>query len=254
MDETTPQSASSGLHDVHEMVRVSAGPFIMGTADHDSRGRDDERSQHTVLLSAFSISKYPVTKVEYQAFIAETGYVYPAFWDDHLYPEEMRDHPVVGVTWDDAVTYCKWLGEKTGKTLSLPTEAQWEKAARGTYGHTYPWGDEWETSHLNNRDGGLSSTSEVGKFSPSGDSSYGVADMAGNVLEWCRDWYREDEYAQRGDDPVLDPEGPETGEYRVLRGGAFNDGRRYVRCAVRHWHFSEIQRYDVGFRVAQLPE
>ena len=148
--------------------------------------------------------------------------------------------------------YCKWLSEKKGKAYGLPTEAQWEKAARGDDGRIYPWGNEWDASRLNSREGGPGDTSPVDHYSPRGDSPYGCADMAGNVWEWCADWHGKKEYARRAGSSVEDPAGPESGLLRVLRGGAFNYFD-LVRCAARYGRNPYARGDGVGFRVFLLP-
>ncbi len=231
-------------------VPIPAGPFLMGSDDGDK----NERPQHTVELSAYWIGKYPVTNVEYQAFVRDARRKPPYYWDGDAYPEGKGDHPVVHVSWEDATAYCKWLGEKTGKEYRLPTEAQWEKAARGDDGRVYPWGDEWDARRLNSDEGGRGDTSPVGEYSPKGDSPYGCADMAGNVREWCADWFDTEEYVRRAGSSVEDPAGPESGTYRVLRGGAFLDYGVGVRCSARiFFNLPYVRDSGVGFRVVFRP-
>jgi formylglycine-generating enzyme required for sulfatase activity len=158
-------------------VVVPAGPFLMGSSDN-------EKPQHTVELATYRIARYPVTNAEYQAFVQDSGHGPPQHWYGEDYPEGEGNHPVVNVYWLDALAYCEWLSEKTGKPYRLPTEAEWEKAARGTDGRIYPWGNEWDETKLNSRDSGPGDTTPVGQYSPGGDSPYGAADMAGNVLCW----------------------------------------------------------------------
>ncbi|MCX6030917.1 MAG: SUMF1/EgtB/PvdO family nonheme iron enzyme [Chloroflexi bacterium] len=129
--------------------------------------------------------RYPVTNSQYQLFLAATGHRPPLFWKDGQYPAAAADHPVVGVSFHDAVAFCRWAREIMGLPLRLPTEVEWEKAARGTDGRLYPWGDAWNPALCNNREGKAKGTTPVTQFSPAGDSVYGVADLAGNVQEWC---------------------------------------------------------------------
>ena len=177
-----------------------------------------------------------MTNAEYQAFVREAGHKPPQHWDGDKYPEDKGDHPVVNVSWDEAAAYCKWLSDKTGKSYRLPTEAEWEKAARGTDGRIYPWGNDWDPAKLNSAEGGARDTTPVGQYSPAGDSPYGCADVAGNVWEWCADWFDEKDYQRRAASrtTVKDPTGPEKGARRVLRGGSFDLDRRFVRAAVRY--------------------
>ena len=233
---------------------IPAGPFLMGSDDEDK----DERPQHTVELSAYWIGKYPVTNVEYQAFIRDAGHRPPYHWGGDTCPEDKSDHPVVNVTWKDAAAYCEWLSKETGKDYRLPTEAQWEKAARGEDGRKYPWGNEWDASRLNSYEGGRFDTSPVGLFSPKGDSPYDVADMLGNVAELCGDSYKKAEYKRRAIGGVVDPEGPRKGRTCVLRGGGYQTRSLRIRCSERspiYWFdiywFDSF--YEVGFRVVFRP-
>jgi formylglycine-generating enzyme required for sulfatase activity len=244
-----------------QMARVPAGPFLMGSTDEqvqqaikdglDKQFADWERPQHTVELSEYSIGKYPVTNAEYQAFVREAGYQPPRHWDGDKYPEGKGDHPVVNVSWNNAVAYCQWLSEKTGKPYRLPTEAEWEKAARGTDGRIYPWGNDWDPAKLNSAEGGARDTTPVGQYSPMGDSPYGCADMAGNVWEWCADWFDEKEYQRRAASrtTVKDPTGPEKGDLRVLRGGSWGALRDGARAASRSGSYPNGAWDNPGFRV-----
>ncbi|MEZ0396285.1 MAG: SUMF1/EgtB/PvdO family nonheme iron enzyme [Anaerolineales bacterium] len=251
-----------------QMVRIPAGKFLMGTtpeqaaqvlAEAPEGSKKDwqewltwEQPQHEVELSEYFIGKYPVTNREYQFFVKETGYRPPEGWDDGQYPPEKGDHPVVNVSWNDAQEYCRWLREKTGKPYRLPTEAEWEKAARGTDGRIYPWGDDFDPQKCNMAETGLGGTSPVGQFSPQGDSPYGCADMAGNVWEWCLDGFDEQAYKKRAGG-VKDPLGPEEAGARVLRGGSFLNDRQIVRCAARGRNLPYNFGGDGGFRVVVFP-
>ena len=231
-----------------ELVPIPAGPFLMGS----TAGKDNERPQHTVALSAYWIGKYPVTNAQYQVFVRNARALPPSHWDGTTYPEGQGDHPVVFVSWEQATAYCQWLSQETGKAYGLPTEAQWEKAARGDDGRTYPWGDAWDAARLNSFEAGRGGTSPVGQFSPEGDSPYGCADMAGNVWEWCADWFDEAEYARRANRVVRDPGGPSEGMYRVVRGGSFINEFyewNFVRCAARYWGYAPDRFGVFGFRV-----
>jgi len=242
-----------------QMVRVPAGLFSMGSTDEqaqqaikdglDQERADWERPQHTVELSEYLIGKYAVTNAEYQAFVREAGHTSPPYWDGDKYPEGKGDHPVVTVSWNDAAAYCTWLSEKTGKSYRLPTEAEWEKAARGTDGRIYPWGDNWDPEKLISAEGVPQDTTPVGQYSPAGDSPYGCADMAGNVWEWCADWFDEKEYQRRAKTTVKDPQGPEKGATRVLRGGSWRDHRVDARAASRRWGYPGGGWSRAGFRV-----
>jgi formylglycine-generating enzyme required for sulfatase activity len=221
-----------------EMVEVPAGPFLMGSSN-DNLAYDDEKPQHTVWLPAFKIGRYPVTNAEYAAFVEATD----RDWRSKPNPE---NHPVVYVSWYDTQAYAAWLRELTGHPYRLPTEAEWEKAARGTDGRRWPWGDEWVSNRCNNYDGGPRTTTPVGHFSPSGDSPYGCADMAGNVWEWCATKWRES-YEEAADES-LEGDAP-----RVVRGGAFPFNPGDVRCASRSGYDPYYWDRSSGFRLVVAP-
>ena len=213
-----------------EMVYVAAGLFLMGDEDQSDNPR------RTVTLRAFWIYKTPVTVAEYRKFCQATGRELPEApnwaWKD--------DHPIVNVTWDDARAYCDWAG------ALLPTEAQWEKAARGTDGRQYPWGNEWDPGGLWCSVGqSRISTAPVGS-SPAGASPYGCLDMAGNVWQWCADWYDAD-YLKSA--PATNPTGHPSGTRRVLRGGSWDVSLEpYFRSALRFNSAPSSRGGNVGFR------
>lgn len=239
---------------------VPAGQFTMG-----SRSSDVERPIHKVWLDAYEIARYPVTVAQFGAFVAATGYDCDpqALFNG----DARRDHPVTWVSWIDANAFCHWLSQSVGQTFCLPTEAQWEKAARGTDARTYPWGnarpDDTRCSHRIITAPGLygkideGGTTPVGFYSPRGDSPYGVADMAGNVLEWCADWFDRGYYAKS---PARNPTGPGAGTYRVMRGGRdwlYGSSSGSEGHSLRSAHrdpFSPARRYGrLGFRLVRLP-
>jgi len=243
-----------------ELVRVRAGEFLMGSDPaKDRHAKDDEQPQHRVYVSEFYIGKHPVTNAQYAVFAKATKRKAPQHWKGGKIPSGKENHPVVWVSWDDAVAFCQWLSQETGKQFRLPTEAEWEKAARGTDGRIYPWGNEWDESRANVGKFGRGlvslvseaaiATTPVGQYSPRGDSPYGAADMAGNVEEWCSDWYDEQEYQRRAKSTVKDPPGPKKGANRVLRGGSWNFNRGDARCAARYrlGQFHSIGNF--GFRL-----
>jgi formylglycine-generating enzyme required for sulfatase activity len=223
--------------------RVPAGNFLMGSDKAKApNARDDEMPQHTVFLSEYYIGKHEVTNAQWAAFAEATG---RAFYK----PSGKADHPVVGVSWEETDAFCKWASQQTGQTVQLPTEAQWEKAARGADGRIYPWGDVFDHSKANTADGGKGNTTPVGSFSPQGDSPYGITNMAGNVWEWCADWYDKEAYQGRDTNLVRDPIGPTSGTLRVLRGGSFINFTDGARCAYRGWNLPVNRYYYFGFRV-----
>ena len=235
------------------LVRVPAGEFVMGSDPaRDPLALKHELPRHRVYVSEFYLGKYPVTNAQYQAFLTAARYQSSAGGQWRM-PPGKENHPAVNVTWDDAVAFCKWLSGVTGHTFRLPTEAEWEKAARGPAtgsgdDRLYPWGDEWDATKLNG-DSGQGDTTPVGQYSPGGDSPYGLADMSGNVWEWCHDWFWHKEYERRSRAVARDPQGPASGEGCVVRGGAFDSSPRQTRCAHRNWHYPYTARKDVGFRI-----
>jgi formylglycine-generating enzyme required for sulfatase activity len=177
----------------------------------------------------------------------------PFFWDN---PQWNADNlPVVGVTWYEAEAYCKWLTTLTGQPFRLPTEAEWEKAARGPHSSVWPWGNTWDAERCNSEESKLGATTPVGMY-PHGAAVWPdgpVEDLIGNVWEWCADWWQADLYAQRAGTEVRDPKGPEQGTARVVRGGSFFDLRGFCRAACRHWIAPGNFNDNIGFRVARSP-
>ncbi len=228
-----------------QTVLIPEGKFIMG-----SNEKDDEKPPHEVYLPAYRIGKYPVTNLEYQAFIKDTGHRPPPHWEGDKFPEGKGDHPVVNVSWYDAVAYCRWLSKKTGRNYRLPTEAEWEKAASWDQEEKkkrrYPWGYEFDPHKCNTVESGIVDTTPVDNYSSKGGNSpYGVADMAGNVWEWCQSLYKPYPYDPDDGREDLEAEGP-----RVCRGGSWNHGREDARCSYRNRLFPGLRLDYVGFRVA----
>ena len=238
-------------------VWIPPGEFSMGSEDDSwpwlPSWPDKEREEkpapvHPVYVDGFYLDRYPVTNAQYGEFVAATGHRAPEcgdwggarwnMWEDGRPPWGYGRHPVVGVSWDDAVAYCAWAGRR------LPTEAEWEKAARGGLeGRQYPWGDEIDPARASYaRNVGV--TSPVGVYAPNG---YGLYDMAGNVWEWCSDWYAEDYYAHS---PPGNPTGPASGEFRLLRGGSWIHTPGQMRCAYRDRHPPTDRGYVIGIRGA----
>lgn len=227
------------------LVRVQAGKFLMGSAKRqDPQAYNDEMPQHLVHLDEYWIGKYPVTNGQYQACVLDIGCRKPDHWQGGQIPPGKKQHPVVNVFWDDAVAFCRWVGQVAGMSVRLPTEAEWEKAARGTDGRWYPWGNEPPDATRCNFGRNMANTTPTGKYSPRGDSPCGCADMAGNVWEWVVDWYAPYRAGRQ-----VNPTGPASGAGRVLRGGAFNYPTRGVRCAYRDWYNPRYRSYFIGFRV-----
>ena len=215
---------------------VPEGPFVMGGREQESP--NNERPVHTVYLSGFFVAPFPVTNQDYGEFVQVTGYNIPIHWREGSFPTGTGDHPVTNVSWQDAQAYAEWCGAR------LPTEAEWEKAARGTDQRAYPWGDRFVEGERCNSNEIVGTTTPVDEF-PDGRSPYGVWDMAGNVLEWCSDYYDEEYYRHS---PQANPKGPAGGQERTVRGGTFADARSALRTTHRAGHAEDHARDDVGFR------
>lgn len=253
---------------VRRMVRIPAGEFLMGSDDGD----DNERPLHPVYLDDFFIAPYAVTNAEYYRFVRDTGYrpidvhtlpsvvapdLHESFaqlasryvWQGGRPPAGMEDHPVTLVQHRDAVEYCRWLAAVADKPFRLPTEAEWEKAARGGLENKpYPWGDGIDPSRANylpdltlkSRRG----TQPVGSFAPNG---YRLFDMAGNVWQWVSDWYEPAYYCFS---EYRNPAGPTSGRLRTVRGGSWvNDDVAFLRSPHRHAVPPDTYSYSIGFRV-----
>ena len=228
-----------------DLVRVAEGPFLMGSvAARDQHAQDDELPPHRVYTPEFYIGQYPVTNLQYQAFISASQHEAPQYWDAGEVPGATENHPVVWISWEDALAFCAWLSDRTGQVFRLPTEAEWEKAARGPDGFIYPWGDELPDESRCNFGGKIGETTPIGLYSPQGDSPYGCADMLGNAWEWCQSLYRP--YPYRADDGREDTQAEGI---RVLRGGAFYFIQRNVRCAYRNRILPHDAYRSFGFRV-----
>ena len=209
-------------------------------------GDADERPVRRVYLDAYFMDKNQLTVGEYAKFVTSTSHEVPPEWNIMSRPMHQK-RPVVNVDWEDAAAYCKWAGKRQ------PTEAEWEKAARGTDGRTYPWGDEPPTKFHGNMKQELWNNhmglTPVGMFGD-GRSPYGINDMAGNVWEWVSDWY-DDEYYSAA--PLRNPTGPATGISKVVRGGSWGSGPEGLRSAERETHVPSFQGYGTGFRCAKTP-
>ncbi|HEY4000192.1 MAG TPA: SUMF1/EgtB/PvdO family nonheme iron enzyme, partial [Candidatus Xenobia bacterium] len=235
-----------------EMIVIAAGEFLMGSSDaqveealglakerHSGAIKAwflDEAPMHVVHLDSYAIDKYPVTNAQFATFVKATRYEAQGDWRSQ-FTEGKESHPVVYVTWYDACEYAKWAGKR------LPTEAEWEKAARGTDGRKYPWGNKWDASRLNCHESGYRTTVPVGTF-PEGASPYGVMDMLGNVWEWTQDNYN----PYPDSDFWTDKFGR---QYKVFRGGSWNNYHFNNRCANRHREISHCSRSSHGFRCAR---
>jgi formylglycine-generating enzyme required for sulfatase activity len=222
-----------------EWIKIPAGEFWMG----------EGREIHHVFVPEFQIARVPITNAQYHLFVQAAHAKPPEHWMDGSPPRGKASHPVANVSWHDAIAYCKWLSQVTGKAIRLPTEAEWEKAARGDKDQRgYPWGNDFDSSKCNSEELGLGDTSPVGVF-PTGVSPYGCLDMAGNVREWCQSSHKP--YPYETDDGRESREGNQT---RVVRGGSFGSSRGGARCAGRGVDLRPVYRgYGIGFRVVVSP-
>ena len=225
-----------------EWVDVPSGEFLMGSGEDDRMAFDDEKPQRRVYVDAYRIGKYPVTNVQYRAFVVAAGHSMPGHWEGDEIPAGKENHPVVEVNWEEAVAYCGWASGVTGEQIRLPSEAEWEKAARGTDGRRYPWGKEWQEGRCNLKEAGVLDTTPVGRYR-GGVCPYGAHDMAGNVREWTDSWYQ----AYPGSTRKAEAYGRKN---RVLRGGSWNYFERNVRAAYRDRIDPSIRDSNVGFRCA----
>jgi len=265
-----------------KLVLIPAGKFLMGSPAGEKGRTDDEGPQREVTISKpFYMGLYHVTKGQFAQFVADSGYKTEAErdgkawgWDGSKFAEipgyswrktgfeQADDHPVVNVSWNDAIAFCEWASKKTGKKVSLPTEAQWEYACRAGTKTAYPWGDDpddgkgWANAADQTAkktfgatwtyfswDDGYAFTSPAGKFKA---NAFGLYDMIGNAWEWCADWYDKGYYANAN---KTDPTGPASGTHRVLRGGAWGGGPRLCRSAYRGWDSPARRSGGIGFRV-----
>jgi formylglycine-generating enzyme required for sulfatase activity len=229
--------------DLTSMVLIPAGDFLMGSGPRD--GNPDETPQRKVSLNAFHIDKYATTVGRFAKYLEATGADPPEYWNMINVAAE-GDYPVVGVDWDQAQAYCKWAGKR------LPTEAEWEKAARGTDGRKHPWGNDAPTPQFANVGRGgtfgyTKSLEKVGTYE-AGKSPFGIYEMIGNVWQWTADWYDRSYYQNA---PEKNPKGPEKGEFKVIRGGSWAKVPLVFRVAARHRAAPTSQTTNIGFRCAK---
>ncbi len=225
------------------MIEIPAGEFWMGL--DGTQALEDERPRHRVSLDAYSIDQYEVTTAQYAQFLAAESRPSPWLWET-VNLGEHADRPVIGVDWEDASAYCRWAGKR------LPTEAEWEKAARGTDERLYPWGNQTPTKDLANFALGARFSYNqvlmpVSKYEK-GKSPYGVVQMAGNVWEWVSDWYGANYYERAR---ARNPQGPEQGQFKVVRGGSWSDLPKYLLTYGRFKLPSTTKNSYTGFRCAK---
>jgi sulfatase modifying factor 1 len=222
------------------MERIPEGWFAMGC----KIGRDDEKPVHRVWVDAFEMAAYQATNAEYARFLAATGGAPPPFWNDANFNDPQM--PVVAVSWYEASSYCQWLSGMTGKRYRLPSEAEWERAARGDHeGLLYPWGDAPPETVPDYVKRWKLGPEPVGLYPP---YSYGLYNMGDNVHEWCSDWYDGSYYARS---PARNPQGPKSGTRKASRGGSWRHHIKVTRTAARSSIPPEFQYADYGFRIAR---
>jgi formylglycine-generating enzyme len=221
------------------IVRIEGGTYTMGS--NSSEAGNEEKPAHSVTVKSFGMSKYEITVAQYRAFCNTSGLTMPdaPFWG-------WKDkHPMAMVSFDDAIAYCNWLSEETGKTYRLPTEAEWEYAACGggrSHGYNYAGSDSLDEVGWNSNNAG-GQTQVAGSKNP---NELGLYDMSGNVWEWCSDWYDESYYSKS---PSTNPKGPSSRTYRVLRGGSWDDDVDYCRITCRNHDAPGNRNFNYGFRV-----
>jgi len=233
-----------------KLMRVPAGKFLMGSTKENTLADDRERLQHTVDIPYdYWMARFPTTNEGYSKYVVAKGLIHPVI--DWM---QKKDHPVVKISWNDAVAYCQWLNGllkdelPSGLVFHLPTEAEWEKAARGINGYEWPWGNEFDENKCNSSEGGKGKTTSVGSYSPQGDSPYGCADLAGNVWEWTHSLYKSYPYQAKDG-----REDERSSDYRVLRGGSFRSYHGDARCATRLRYLPNFINWNFGFRVCVFP-
>jgi len=256
-------------------VSIPTGPFLMGTPERElsalakayggtRESYREESPQHTIVLPAFAIARTPVTNGLYGEFVTAAGARAPIIWHGAQPPESLRAHPVTDVSWEEARAFCEWLTSEIvncklnitqypasqmaiytlQSTIRLPTEAEWERAARGTDGRVFPWGADWNDARANTRESGLGSTTPVGAY-PSGASPAGLLDMAGNVWEWTTSLDAPYPYT-----PGDGREDPQAQGRRILRGGCYANPYGFARCACRFRLLPSVRNSFLGFRLA----
>lgn len=229
-----------------EWVEIPAGNFLMGS----KQGEADEQPEHPVYLDRYELSKYEVTFDQYELFCQDTGRMSPAdiVTDGRKYTWGRGRRPVINVSWEEARAFCRWLSRKTGENIDLPTEAQWERAAKGLEQRQYPWGNDSPGCNRGNyEDCSPATTVDVGLFAD-GRTPDGIFDMAGNVWEWCKDCYLSTYYSIS---PDRNPQGPENTPTRVLRGGSYSSDSWDIRTTKRYRRAPETIEWYIGFRICR---
>jgi formylglycine-generating enzyme required for sulfatase activity len=253
----------SELPQLPTFIKIPAGSFPMGTPERElsalakayggtRESYREESPQHEVELASFAIARTPVTNAQYAAFVAATGARPPLTWRGAQPPDGLLVHPVVDVSWEETLEFCAWLTAMIAEStiynlpsvIRLPTEAEWERAARGVDGRVFPWGDVWDAARANARDGGAGGTTAVGAY-PQGASPAGCLDMAGNVWEWTASLDALYPYI-----PGDGREEPRAPGRRILRGGCYANPPGFARCACRFRLPPNLRNEFLGFRLA----
>jgi formylglycine-generating enzyme required for sulfatase activity len=229
---------------VPDIVVIPEGSFLMGSES----GHENEMPRHRVWVDSFGLGRFPVTNREYRIFVEATQTPPPPFWSEAMFAD--LEQPVVGVNWDEGIAYCKWLSQRTSQEFRLPSEAEWERAARGKLsGALYPWGDEppWERPYL----GYDSETGGPQRIGANEANDFGLYDMSEGVHEWCSDYYDANYYCYT---PDRNPPGPAFGKRRASRGGSWRHQIKFSRCAARSSLPQSFKYADYGFRLAMTLE
>jgi sulfatase modifying factor 1 len=239
MSRAIPSASAQFTAIEPELVRIPEGWFWMGS----ETGQDNERPVHRVWVDSFYLAGCQVTNRDYARFLEATNKQPPPFWADQNLSHPQQ--PVIAISWFEAVEYCHWLGNCTGRNYRLPTEAEWERAARGGLENKlFPWGDAPPQSLPSYQKRWASGPEPVAQYPP---SSFGLYDIGENVHEWCNDWYQVGYYSCS---PERNPQGPQSGERRTSRGGSWRHHIKVARCAARSSIPPQFQYADYGFRVA----
>jgi len=241
-------------------IQIPAGEFLMGTSSQQVQSllrTEDwakewlekelfkiEQPQHKISLPSFFIARAPVINLEYQEFILDTNHRVPRNWFGFSFPEDTESHPVTEVSLADALAFCTWISEKTGEKFRLPTEAEWERAAKGNDNRVYPWGNDFDPWRCNTKESGKAGTTPILNYSPGGDSPWGISDMAGNVMEWTNSIMKPYPFEQK-------PPKEERVEC-VVRGGSWYYSHRLARCSSRETVLSTFTSPALGFRIVRV--
>jgi formylglycine-generating enzyme len=221
------------------LIQIPAAWFLMGS----NSGQDCERPIHRVWVDAYQLAATQVTNAEYSRFLVATGAAPPPFWQDPNFNHAQQ--PATGVSWHEAARYCEWLSTQTARTYRLPTEAEWELAARGGFEQKqFPWGDDPPQSLPDYAMRWQTGPEPVARYAP---NAFGLYDIGDNMHEWCSDWYDPNYYAAS---PERNPRGPESGQRKASRGGSWRHHIKVARCSARSSIPPEFQYADYGFRIA----